>query len=151
MSRTIMVELNEEEYLEFEKLCCEVGMTVPESLNCVARACSDSAKKDTVLELLRLLARDAERVYSIEELRTLLGPMAERYGIGRLLVLGDYAMGTATPKSCVELYAETELTGLARVGLWDAMQTVLEKEVLLNGVHTQTPIREQKSLVLFER
>lgn len=150
MSRMIMVEFNEEEYLEFEKLCREVGMTVPESLNCLARAGSDSAKKDTVTELLRLLARDSERVYTIEELRALLQPVTERYGIGRLLVLGDYAMGRATPHSCVELYAETEMTGLARVGLWNAMQTELKKEVLLNGVHTQASIGEPKSLVLFE-
>ena len=151
MSRTIMVEFNEEEYLEFKKLCSELNMTGPALLSCLARAGSEPAKKDAVLELLRLVARDSERVYTIEELRALLRPVAERYGVGRLLVLGDYAIGTATPKSCVELYAETELTGLARVGLWDAMQTALKKEVLLNGVHTQMPIGELKSLVLFDR
>ena len=150
MSRSITVELDQEGYRKYEKLCREEGVTVAESLNCLMRACADPAKKDTMLELLRLVARDSDRVYTIEELKTLLQPVTERYGICKLLVLGDYAMGTATPQSCVELYVETELTGLARVGLWDVLQTALKKEVLLNGVHTQTPIGEQKSVVLFE-
>ena len=45
----------------------------------------------------------AEKVYSIDELRILVQPIARRYGVERVALFGSYARGEATPGSDIDL------------------------------------------------
>lgn len=49
----------------------------------------------------------AEKVYSIEEIKNLVQPVAQRYGVERVAVFGSYARGEATPRSDVDLHIDS--------------------------------------------
>ncbi|MBR3629173.1 MAG: nucleotidyltransferase domain-containing protein [Oscillospiraceae bacterium] len=43
------------------------------------------------------------KVYSIDEIRQIVAPIAKRYGAERIYLFGSYARGTASPESDVDL------------------------------------------------
>ena len=58
-----------------------------------------------------------ERVYSIEEIKTLLLPVFQDYNVRRAVLFGSYGKGKATPKSDVDILVDSGLKGLNFVGL----------------------------------
>lgn len=52
-------------------------------------------------------------VYSIDELRTVIGDVACRYGVKKVALFGSYSNGTQTPESDIDLLIDKgELKGL---------------------------------------
>jgi len=72
-----------------------------------------------------------KKVYEINELRRLIAPIAQAFGVRRLALFGSYARGIATPASDVDLRIVDRgtLRGLFRLA---AFQTALEEKLKLN-------------------
>ena len=80
-----------------------------------------------------------EKVYTVPELREILSPVFDRYGIRRAVLFGSYGKGTATEKSDVDLLVDSGLRGLRVVGFLDDVQRAVGKNVdLLDVSHIQT-------------
>lgn len=57
------------------------------------------------------------KIYTIDEIRTLVKPIAERYGIEKVLLFGSYARGEATESSDVDLLISyNNLKGMFAIG-----------------------------------
>ena len=67
----------------------------------------------------------SDHVYSIEEIRAIAAPIAERHGVNALYLFGSYARGEATPSSDMDFRIEKE----QRFSLFQlaALQLDLEK------------------------
>lgn len=72
-----------------------------------------------------------DKVYSISEIREIVAPIAQKYGVERVYLFGSYAKGTANPNSDVDLRIERgSLRGLfALSGLRIDLEEGLNKEV----------------------
>jgi predicted nucleotidyltransferase len=55
----------------------------------------------------------ADRIYTTEEIKRIVEPIAREYGVGRLSLFGSYARGAATEKSDVDfrLIENGKITG----------------------------------------
>ena len=51
-------------------------------------------------------------IYSISEIREIVTPVAQRYGLRAVYLFGSYARGTATENSDIDLLIDTEGTGI---------------------------------------
>lgn len=71
-------------------------------------------------------------VYTIDEIKVRVTPVAEKYGIPAVYLFGSYARGTATEESDVDLLVDmtgVKLTGLfAFGGLYCDFEDALEKK-----------------------
>lgn len=47
-----------------------------------------------------------EKVYTIDEIKTIAGPIAKQYGVAALYLFGSYARGEATPQSDLDFRIE---------------------------------------------
>jgi predicted nucleotidyltransferase len=45
----------------------------------------------------------ADRIYTTEEIKQIVEPIAREYGVGRLSLFGSYARGEATAKSDIDI------------------------------------------------
>lgn len=71
-----------------------------------------------------------QKVFTIDELKTLLVPVFQGYGIKRAVLFGSYSKGVATPQSDVDLLVDSGLKGLKFVGLiGDIRQSLNGKDV----------------------
>lgn len=70
-------------------------------------------------------------VYTIDEIRERIIPIAKRFEIQRVILFGSYARGEATAESDIDLIIELpEAVGLFRLAeIFDAIQAVLDKNV----------------------
>ena len=50
----------------------------------------------------------SDHVYSIEEIRAIAAPIAQRHGVNALYLFGSYARGEATPASDMDFRIEKE-------------------------------------------
>lgn len=58
-----------------------------------------------------------ERVYTIEEIRSIVAPIAAVHGVDRIYLFGSYARGEATPSSDIDLRVDKgRLKGLIALG-----------------------------------
>lgn len=73
-------------------------------------------------------------VYTVPQLRDILSPVFDRYGIRRAVLFGSYGKGTATEKSDVDLLVDSGLRGLRFVGFLDDVQRTVGKQVDLFDV-----------------
>ena len=77
-------------------------------------------------------------VYTVPQLRDILSPVFDRYGIRRAVLFGSYGKGIATEKSYVDLLVDSGLRGLRFVGLLDDVQRAVGKDVdLFDVTHIQ--------------
>ena len=71
--------------------------------------------------------------YTIDELRTIVTPVAVKYGLKAVYVFGSYAAGTAHADSDVDLVVDTEganLTSLLKLGaLYCDLEEALGKPI----------------------
>jgi uncharacterized protein len=69
--------------------------------------------------------------YSIDEIRTIIAPIAERYGVKSVYLFGSYARGDATDNSDMDLRVDKGvLKGLfALSGLYTEIQKALQIKV----------------------
>lgn len=78
-------------------------------------------------------------VYTVPQLRDILSPVFDRYGIRRAVLFGSYGKGTATEKSDVDLLVDSGLRGLRFVGFLDDVQRTVGKQVdLFDVTHIET-------------
>lgn len=58
-----------------------------------------------------------DHIYTIDELRAIVSPIAEAHGVGRVYLFGSYARGEATPGSDIDLRVDKgQLKGLFALG-----------------------------------
>ena len=72
-------------------------------------------------------------VYSIEYIKHIIEPIAERYQLPAVYLFGSYARGTATEESDIDLLVDTtgtSLTGLLALGaLYCDLEDALKKPI----------------------
>jgi predicted nucleotidyltransferase len=71
-------------------------------------------------------------VYTINEISTLVEPVAREYGVGQLMLFGSYARGDATPESDIDIRIADKgnLRGLFRLsGFQMELSETLNKNV----------------------
>lgn len=91
-------------------------------------------------------------VYSIEELRRIITPIAEKYKVPAVYLFGSYARGTATADSNIDLLVDTTGTALKSLlslgALYNDLEAALNKRIDLIMVSSlqqeaQMPSQEQ--------
>lgn len=72
-----------------------------------------------------------EKVYSVEEIKSIVTPIAKKHRINKMFLFGSYARGNADSKSDVDLRIDSEyLTDLFRFGsLYDDLENALDKSL----------------------
>lgn len=88
-------------------------------------------------------------VYTVPQLKEVLRPVFNAYGIRKAVLFGSYGKGTATTKSDVDLLVDSGLRGLCFVGFMDNVRQAVGKDVDLFDVthieadsHIDREIRE---------
>ncbi len=91
------------------------------------------------------------KIYTIEEIRDRVKPIAERYGIETVWLFGSYARGEATEDSDVDLLVDYKSgLGLKFVGFVCDLEDVLGVHVdaLTNcGLYESPPSKTKKSII----
>ena len=68
--------------------------------------------------------------YSIQELRAIVSPLAQRYGAERVYLFGSYARGDATGSSDIDLRIDKgSIRGLQFAGLLGDLEDALKTQV----------------------
>ena len=73
-------------------------------------------------------------IYTLPQLRQVLSPIFDLYGIRKAVLFGSYSKGNATAKSDIDLLVDSGLRGLRFIGLLDDVQRAIGKEVDLFDV-----------------
>ena len=70
-------------------------------------------------------------IYSIDELRRLISPIAKNHGLNKVYLFGSYARGSATENSDVDLCIDaSSLRGLFAIGtLYADLEDTLQKKL----------------------
>ena len=63
----------------------------------------------------------SNKIYTIDEIRKIISPIATRYGVERMFLFGSYARGEATTQSDLDFRLETQGDG-SIVLLWQGTQ-----------------------------
>ena len=72
----------------------------------------------------------SNKVYSIEEIRATIKPIAESFGVERIFLFGSYARGEATSTSDIDFRVDKgQVKGFAFGGLINALSEALDKDV----------------------
>ncbi len=71
----------------------------------------------------------SDRVYTFEELRSLMNPVFKHHNIRRAVLFGSYGKGKATGRSDVDLFVDSGLHGLRFVGFIEDLRSILDKEM----------------------
>ena len=80
----------------------------------------------------------SETIYSIEDIKRIVAPIAKRHGVDRIYLFGSYARDDATPSSDVDLCVDAAtLRGLFALGCLRAdLEETLNKELDLITVNS---------------
>ena len=58
-----------------------------------------------------------KKIYTIEEIKNIVRPIAAKYGVERMFLFGSYARGEATPESDLDFYIDKgSIRGLMALG-----------------------------------
>ena len=73
----------------------------------------------------------ADRVYTLDEIKQIAQPIAQRYGIAALYLFGSYARGEATPQSDIDFRVDrSNLVDLLELGgLFSDLEDAFQKKV----------------------
>ncbi len=71
------------------------------------------------------------KVYSLDEIKSIVAPIAQTYGVQRVFLFGSYARGEATPESDLDFRVDKgKLKGLfALGGLYSDLEERFNKEL----------------------
>ncbi len=71
------------------------------------------------------------KVYTINEIKNIVSPIAQRYGVDRVFLFGSYARGEATPESDLDFRIDRgKLRGLfALGGMYSDLQEQFDKKL----------------------
>lgn len=72
-----------------------------------------------------------DKIYSIEEIKKIVSPIASRYGVERVFLFGSYARGEATGKSDLDFRIDKgALRGLFQLGgLYSDLEEKFDKKL----------------------
>ena len=87
-------------------------------------------------------------IYSIDELRRRIAPVARKYKIPVIYLFGSYAKGKASPTSDIDLLISSGVTGLQFFGLAEKLRERLHKRVDLLDIKQLTGNEELLNEVL---
>ena len=76
----------------------------------------------------------SNKIYTIDEIRQIISPIAIRYGVERMYLFGSYAKGKAKITSDVDLLVSMPVNGLAFYELIETLREKLKKKVDLLDV-----------------
>lgn len=72
-------------------------------------------------------------IYTTEQIRTIVEPIAKKYGLPAVYLFGSYARGTATEKSDIDFLVDTTGTALRSLfalgGLYNDLDEAFDKPV----------------------
>ena len=72
----------------------------------------------------------SNRIYTIDEIRSMLQPIAESFGVERIYLFGSYARGEATAESDLDFRVDKgKVTGFKFGGLINAIEDAFDKKV----------------------
>ena len=75
-------------------------------------------------------------VYTIPQLKELLCPVFDTYGVRKAVLFGSYGKGNATENSDIDLLVDSGLHGFRFIGLLEDIQQAVGKEIdLLDVTH----------------
>ena len=71
------------------------------------------------------------KIYSINEIKSIVEPIAKRYGVDKVFLFGSYARGEATESSDIDFRVDRgQLRGLMALGgMYDDLQTQFGKSL----------------------
>ena len=71
----------------------------------------------------------SKKIYTVDEIRELVFPIADQYGVERMYLFGSYARGDATPESDLDFRIDKgAIKGLIALGgLYSELADVLKK------------------------
>ena len=96
-------------------------------------------------------------IYTLPQLKRVLTPVFDAYGVRKAILFGSYAKGTATEKSDIDLLVDSRLRGLRFVGLLDDVQRTVGKSVdLFDVTHIEAGSRidreiQQTGVTVYEK
>ena len=81
----------------------------------------------------------SKKIYTVDEIRKLVFPVADQYGIERMYLFGSYARGDATPESDLDFRIDKgAIKGLIALGgFYSELADVLEKKLDLLQLYFQ--------------
>lgn len=89
-------------------------------------------------------------IYTLDEIKNRVAPVAKRYGLRAVYVFGSYAVGTAQEDSDVDLLVDAtgaNLRGFAYGGLYHDLEAALEKPIDMITVSSlEQPVRHPSDL-----
>ena len=68
-----------------------------------------------------------EHIYSIDEIITIIAPIAKKYGTPAVYLFGSYARGTANANSDIDFLVDTDGTALTNLFALGALYSELEE------------------------
>lgn len=73
----------------------------------------------------------SDKVYTLDEIRSIAAPIARRYGIAALYLFGSYARGDATPQSDLDFRVDRGqvIDLLALGGLYSDLEDTFQKNL----------------------
>ena len=89
-------------------------------------------------------------IYTIEEIKTIITPIAVKYRLKAVFLFGSYARGTANENSDIDLLIDTESTDLDTLfklgAFYDELSHAFDKEIDLLTVSSmeQPPVRKSE-------
>lgn len=85
-----------------------------------------------------------EKIYTVDEIRTIILPILEKYHIGRAYLFGSYARGEADKNSDIDLRVDMpDRMGLDFCVLQDELADALQKKVdLLHTEHLRSQLTD---------
>lgn len=91
-----------------------------------------------------------DKIYTIDELKSIISPIAEKHNISRVFLFGSYARGEADEKSDVDLRVDAEnIRNLFQLGgLYSDLEEALGKSL---DLVTTEALRENKEEPLTRR
>ncbi len=97
------------------------------------------------------------QIYTVEQLKNLLGSVFRHYDIKKAILFGSYAKGEATEDSDVDLLVNSGLRGLSFVGLKEDLCKAVGKDVdVLDVTHIEKDSKideeiQKTGIVIYER
>lgn len=86
-------------------------------------------------------------VYTVPQLKEVLRPVFNAYGIRKAVLFGSYGKRTATAKSDVDLLVDSGLRGLRFVGFRDDVRQAVGKDVdLFDVTHIEADSRIDREI-----
>ena len=79
-------------------------------------------------------------IYSIDEIKSVLSPVFDKYKVKKAVLFGSYAKGNANLSSDIDLLVDSGLRGLDFVGLMEEIRCSVEKDVDIFDVTHITPM-----------